>query len=402
MTTSASRARRVPHAMLFLVVTVTLLGLNFRAPVLSISPLLETISSDTGLSAAMGGLLTTIPVICFGAVSPLAPWLARRFSMEQILTGVLIILTAGIAIRIAPSPVALFGGTVVVGSAIAVGNVIVPGFIKREAPGHVGPMTAVYSAAISLSGALGAGLTIPIMNALDLGWRQALVWPAMMAIPALAAMLPWLAQARNARHLRHTHHAPTGIWRNHIAWLVSGYMGLQSFVFFGTMGWLPTYLISEGMSEAQAGAMVALSPLAGVVGSFSAPLLVHRRDDQRWLVWVSSALTAAGIIGFILAPTTLTIVWTSLFGCGCGMILSLALAFIGLRTPDSRHAADLSGMAQTVGYLIAAIGPFGLGLVFDLVGDWTLPFVLILIVCALMTIIGLGAAKDRLVAPVTE
>jgi CP family cyanate transporter-like MFS transporter len=237
---------------------------------------------------------------------------------------------------------------------------------------------------------------------MDFSWRQALVWPVMIAIPALILMLPWLAQARNARTLRKTNHAPTGIWRNRIAWLVSGYMGLQSFVFFATMGWLPTYLISEGMSEAQAGGLVALSPLAGVTGSFSGALLVNRRPDQRWLVWISSALCATGIVGFILVPTTLTVIWTCLFGAGCGMILSLALAFIGLRTPDSRHAADLSGMAQTVGYLIAAIGPFGLGLVFDLVGNWTVPLSIVLVVSVIMTIVGLGAARNRLVAPVTE
>jgi CP family cyanate transporter-like MFS transporter len=398
MSTSAARHARVSLPLTYLALTIVLVGLTFRAPLLSIAPLLETISRDTGISAATAGLLTTIPVVCFGFVSLLAPSLARRFGMEKVLLGVALVLIAGILIRTASPLVALFGGTVVLGAAIAIGNVIVPGFIKREAPSYVGPMTAVYSAAISGSGALGAGLTIPIMNALDIGWRQALAWPALLGLIALAVLLPWLFQARNARNTRVTTHTRTGVWRIPLAWWVTGYMGMQSFVFFSTTGWLPTYLIAQGMSEAQAGVMLAASPLAGVGGSFIAPLLVSRRDDQQWLVWLSSILCVVGIAGFIIWPLDLTLLWVMIFGFGSGMTLSLALAFIGLRTPDSHHAADLSGMAQSVGYAIAALGPIAVGLLFDLAGTWTVPM---LFSTVPLTIVGLYSARNRLVAPVS-
>jgi MFS transporter, CP family, cyanate transporter len=393
------RARRVSLPLAYLALTIVLVGLSFRAPLLSISPLLETIARDTGISAATAGLLTTIPVICFGFVSLLAPGFARRFGMEKVLIGVAAVLVTGILIRTQPSLAALFGGTVVLGAAIAIGNVILPGFIKREAPSYVGPMTALYSAAISGSGALGAGLTIPIMNALDISWRQALAWPAVLAAISLVVLLPWLTQARNARRPRVGTHMRTGVWRIPLAWWVTGYMGMQSFLFFSVGGWLPTYLIAEGMPQAQAGAMLAASPLAGVAGSFIAPLLVSRRPDQRWLIWISSALCAAGIAGFIVWPLTGTLLWVALFGFGSGMTLSLALAFIGLRSPDSHHAADLSGMSQSVGYTIAALGPIAVGLLFDLAGNWTVPMLLILVSTIPLTITGLAAARDRLVAP---
>lgn len=394
MQTSAPRAPGVRLPLAFLAITVVLVGLTLRAPLLAVSPLLETISDDTGISAATAGLLTTIPVICFGVVSLASPFLARRFGMERTLTGVLVVLLAGILIRVAPSLVLLFGGTIVLGAAIAIGNVLIPGFIKREAPGHLGPMTALYSAAISGSGALGAGLTIPIMTAFELTWRRALAWPSVLAAIGIAVMVPWLLQERNARHVRVREHVRTGIWRNGLAWFVTLYMGMQSFIFFSTSGWLPTYLIAEGMSEAHAGAMLSASPLVGVAGSFIAPLLVRRRSDQRWLIWVSSIMCAVGLAGFILWPLTLTLLWVGIFGFGSGMTLSLALAFIGLRSPDSHVAADLSGMAQSVGYSIAALGPITVGLLFDLIGDWTIPMSFILLSTIALTITGLGAARD--------
>lgn len=402
MQTSTPRAQRIRLPLAFLAITVVLVGLTLRAPLLAISPLLETISADTGISAATAGLLTTIPIICFGGVSLASPALARRFGMERTLVGVLAVLLAGIVIRIAPSLVPLFGGTIVLGAAIAIGNVLIPGFIKREAPGHLGPMIALYSAAISGSGALGAGLTIPIMTAFGLSWRRALAWPAAMVIIALAVMVPWLLQERNARHVRVIHHVRTGVWRDALAWFVTLYMGMQSFIFFATSGWLPTYLIAQGMSEAHAGAMLSASPLAGVAGSFIAPLLIRRRRDQRWLIWVSSIMCAVGLAGFILWPLTLTLLWVGIFGFGSGMTLSLALAFIGLRSPDSHVAADLSGMAQSVGYSVAALGPITVGVLFDVVGDWTIPMSFILVSTVALTVVGLGAARDLMIGPAAE
>ena len=159
---------------LFLMVTIVILGICLRIPILSVSPLLDTITHDLGLSAAQAGWLSTIPVLCFGTIALVAPHLTRRWGMDAILLAMFGVLLIGLLLRTLPPVWMLFGGTVLVGAGIAVSNVILPGFIKREAPNRVGPMTALYSAAISASGAIGAGATIPIMKALDLDWRGAM------------------------------------------------------------------------------------------------------------------------------------------------------------------------------------------------------------------------------------
>lgn len=396
---SANRATSFHKSSWFLIITVVTLGLCLRIPILSVSPLLDTIATDLNLSAAQAGWLSTIPVLCFGTVALAAQILLRRWPMDTVLLAMFVVLMSGLMLRTLPPVLMLYGGTVLVGAGIAVSNVIMPGFIKREAPNRVGQMTALYSAAISASGAIGAGLTIPIMKALDLNWRAGLRWPVVMVVCGIIVLIPWQLSSRS------NHGAPgaaTGaprvsLWRNKVAWFVTGYMGMQSFVFFATTGWLPTYLIAEGMDEQRAGFMLSFSPLLGVAGSFIAPLLVYKRRDQRWLVWVSSAFCAAGLIGMIALPLTGTFAWVALFGFGSGMTLSIALTFIGLRTPDSRHAAELSMMSQAVGYSIAAIGPISIGLAHDIVGSWQIPFAMILASVIVLTAVGLGGGKSRLV-----
>ena len=381
--------------------TVIILGLCLRMPILSVSPLLDTITTDLDMSAAQAGWLSTIPVLCFGSIALFAPSLTRRWGMDAILFAMMLLILFGLLVRTLQPVWLLFGGTVLVGAGIAISNVILPGFIKREAPDRVGPMTSVYSAAISASGAIGAGATIPIMNAFDLDWRGALRWPAVVAIIGVLFLIPWLVSSRSSKVTSsRAHGAHVNLWRNRVAWFVTGYMGMQSFLFFATTGWLPTYLIAEGMGEQQAGFMLSLSPLFGVAGSFIAPLLVYKRDDQRWLIWVSSAFCVVGLTGLVFAPTTLTLLWVATFGFGSGMTLSIALTFIGLRTPDSHYAGDLSMMAQAVGYTIAAIGPIGIGFAHDLIGSWQIPFAIILASCILLTLVGLGGAKNRLVTDV--
>jgi MFS transporter, CP family, cyanate transporter len=393
--------RAMPPAPLaplaFLGVTVILLALSFRAPVLSAPPLIDAIRASTGISSTAAGLLTTIPVVCFGLVAPLAPALARRFGMERVLAGVVLTVILGILVRTATPIPMLFGGTVILGAGIAIGNVILPGFIKREAPHRIGPMTSLYSMAISGSGAMGAGLTVPIQRALDLSWRGALgVW-AVAAVVGLMVLIPWLLHARSKGHVRARHQPVKGIWRDPLAWQVTIFMGSQSLVFFSTAAWLPSFFIDHGMSEQRAGFMLSIPSIVGVAGSFIAPLLANRRPHQQHLVVISFLFCGIGISGLLIAPVSLAVLWVVLFGFGSGMTLSIALTLIGLRSPDALHAAELSSMAQSVGYLLAAVGPLAIGFAYDRTGGWTLPIALLLASLIPLLLSGLGAGRNLLI-----
>ena len=352
-----------------LVAGIVIAGANLRAALTSVGPLVGEIRADTGISGGAAGLLTTLPLICFAALSLLAPVLARRFGTRRVLTGGLILLAAGIALRSAPPVAALFAGTVVLGLAIAVGNVLLPSLVKADFPTHTGLLMGVYITVMNAGAALGAGVSVPLAHQGDLGWRGALgVW-ALLALVAVVVWLPLLRGDRPAGASAGDEGRGSdsgGLWRSPLAWQVTLFMGLQSVVFYASIAWLPVVLQGVGLSAAQAGWMVSLMQFVGIPAALFAPILAGRRPSQRGFLAAAALLSGAGILGLLLSGGAATVLWVSILGIGQGASISLALTLFALRTTDAREAAALSGMAQSVGYLLAASGPFLFGVLHDL------------------------------------
>ena len=379
---------------LWAVIALLAVAFNLRGPVVGVAPVLGPIRADTGLSAAAAGLLTALPVVCFGAFAPVAPRLARRLGMGAALAGAMAVLTGGILVRLLPSAVALFAGTLLVGVAIAVANVLLPAVIKRDFAAHVGLMTGLYVMAFSVGASLAAGGTVPLQEATGMGWRAAL---AVWAIPAALAALLWLPRRRRPERdpgsVEGLPHA-SWMWRDPLAWQITLFLGLQSIGFYSTVAWLPTVFVDEGISANSAGLLLAVATLVSIPASLVAPVLAARAPDQRRIVVAAVVLCVAGLLGLMIAPTAAPGLWMALLGLGQGAAIGLALTLIGLRTSDDHHASELSSMAQTVGYTLAAGGPVALGAVHDLTGGWAVPLGLLLVLLVPQLLAGLGAARD--------
>jgi CP family cyanate transporter-like MFS transporter len=376
------------------VVGILLLAANLRPALTSVAPLIGQIRAGADLSNATAGLLTTLPLLAFGVLSPVAPHLARRFGMERVLLASLVVLAAGILLRSEGAAVALFVGSSALGAAIAVGNVLLPGLIKRDFPERAGLMTSVYSTALAISATLAAGVSFPLAQQAGVGWRGSL---ALWAVPALIAALAWVPQVRNSRSEEASAQAPLragGLRRSALAWQVTLFMGLQSLAYYVTLTWLPEILREGGMSAATAGWMLALAQAVAIPAMFLAPVIAGRRPSQHGVVAVSAALNGAGILGLMIAPDTAITLWIVLLGLGQGACFSLALTFFALRAPDPEHSAALSGMAQSVGYLFAAFGPSLFGLLRDATHAWRIPLILLFAVVVGILVSGLGAARD--------
>ena len=378
-----------------LVVGIVIAGANLRAALTAVGPLVREIRADTGISSGAAGLLTTLPLLCFAALSLPAPALARRFGLKHVLTGSLFLLAAGIALRSAPGVVALFTGTTLLGLAIAVGNVLLPSLVKREFPAHTGLLMGVYITVMNSGAALGAGVSVPLAQQ-GFGWRGALgIW----ALPALLAALVWYLLRGERPVSPVAASARGGLWRSPLAWQVTLFMGLQSVVFYASIAWLPEVLQSGGLSAAQAGWLVSLMQFVGIPAALFAPILAGRRPAQRGLLAAAALLSGAGILGLLLSSGALTILWVSLLGLGQGASISLALTLFALRTTDAEGAAALSGMAQSAGYLLAAAGPFLFGVLHDLTQSWRTPLALLFAVTVALLFAGLGAGRDAYVTP---
>ncbi|GAA2091468.1 CynX/NimT family MFS transporter [Actinomadura alba] len=377
-------------------ILIVLIAINLRPAVTGVAPLLADIRGDLGLSNAAAGALTTLPVLCFGLFGLIAPALTRRVREEVLLAGSMALLIVGILVRSGPWQLTLFTGALLVGLAISVGNVAAPALIKRDQPESVTFVTAVYTTAVTLGAAIASGVVVPIQESAGSGWRLPLV---LLAAPALLAGLVWSPRAlRAARRPIAGGTVSAGLWRNRLAWHVTGFMGLQSLLAYVVFAWLPTLCQDRGMGEGGAGLVLAVSCLVQATGSLLVPAIDRHLRDQRPIVLAVVALTAVGFAGVAWAPVGLIWVSAVALGLGQGAGFALALAFIGLRSGDARVAARLSGMAQGVGYLIAAIGPFAVGLLHDLSNGWTLPVAIMIAIALLEGVPGMTAGRARTIA----
>lgn len=378
---------------LLLIAGILLIATTLRVAFTGAAPLLDAIRSEYGLTTAQTGLLTTLPLLAFGLVSPLAAGVARRFGLERSLLLAMILICLGIGLRSLPFVSLLFIGTAVIGCGIALGNVLLPGLIKRDFSQLVAKMTGAYSLTMGGAAALGSAMVVPLALA-GLGWRGALL--TLMVFPLLALFV-WLPQSRRQATAPLTGSGAIhnrGIWRSALAWQVTLFLGINSLVYYVIIGWLPAILQSIGYSEAQAGSLHGLLQLATAAPGLAIPLILHRLKDQRGIAVLVAMMCAVSALGLWFLPGQ-AVMWTLIFGFGSGATMILGLTFIGLRASSAHQAAALSGMAQAVGYLLAACGPPVMGKIHDASGDWHIPLIAVALISVVMAVFGALAGRDR-------
>ncbi len=365
--------RRTP----LLVAGLLLIGLNLRPAVASVGPVLSDIQADTGLGSTGAGVLTAIPVLCFGGFAFVVPSFARRLGLHRLLGAAVALLAAGLLLRLHPSTVALFAGTVLAGAAIAVGNTTVPAVVKSDVAHRTGFVMGVYSMSLSLGAALASGLAVPVATRLDDDWRPAL---ALWALPAALALVAWAPQLRRgpAAEPAVDGDPRPRLLQDGAALAVTLFMGVQSLGFYATLTWTPSILVDAGLSDDAAGWMLSLSTVAGMLGSLVTPALAERSRPVWLPMAVAVALCALAYVGLLAAPASGTVVWMLALGLSQGASLSLALGAIVWLSTDPTHAARISTMAQGFGYLVAGTGPALVGVLHGATGDWTVPLVVLL------------------------
>jgi CP family cyanate transporter-like MFS transporter len=386
---------------------VVLVAVNLRPALASVGPVLTDLRHDLHLSSAAGSMLTTVPLLCFGLLAPVAPLLRRRYGVVRVLTVVLAIVAVGLALRVVLGPAGLFLLTVPVAGAIAIANVLVPALIKQDPAGRVGVLVGVYTMTLSGTAAIAAGISAPLDHGLGWGWRGAL---AVWAAPALIALLGWLVSPSIPPDppdppppavLPDTP-APAGpdnresLLRSPLAWAVTAFMGLQSLSFYAILTWLPSIYTDHGYAPESAGLVLSLTSAIQVPVALVVPTLAVRARDQRWYALASCLLPAVALAGILVAPTAGAYLWIVLLGIGQGAAFALALTLMVVRSRSSATAARLSAMAQTAGYLIAAGGPLLVGAVRDASG-WNLALGLLLLLLVPQCVAGILASRARYV-----
>ncbi|WP_342423389.1 MFS transporter [Paenibacillus sp. FSL E2-0178] len=391
--------KNLPSSIGLLILGIIIIAANLRAPLTSVGPLVSLIRDDVHISNTLAGLLTTVPLLTFALLSPLVPKLGRKHGVELLILIALIFLTVGIGVRSLSGAVNLYIGTAILGFAIAVCNVLLPSLIKRNFPHKIGSMTGIFAISMSLSGAVASGISVPLAADAGLKWQGSLgIW----GILSFISILCWLPQMRN--HTKQT--TPTGqehavndvnVWRSPLAWQVTLFMGTQSMIFYVLIAWLPEILQQQGIDLNQSGWYLSIMQLALLPFTFIVPVIAGRMSNQRSLVVITTILLLTGTLGMLYGSSNIILLWIIILGIGGGFAFSLSMMFFGLRTHNAHQAAELSGMAQSVGYLLAAIGPALIGYLHDATNSWNLPLFILLGASVLLFIVGIGAASNRFV-----
>lgn len=382
-----------------LLLGILLIAANLRPSITAVGPVLDDIRSSLQLSSAGASVLISIPLVAFALFSPVAPWISRRLGLEGSLGAALGLLAVAIVTRSLPWTPALWIGTALLGVAIAVMNVVLPSLVKRDYPDRVGQLTGIYAAVLSAVAAIAAGVAVPIAGLTHEGWRWSLgIW-AGLALVGLAVLAPRLRRPRplDARTIAadeppSPYRSP---WTSALGWQVTLFMGVQSTVYFTLITWLPSIEQSTGVSAATAGFHQLLLNTAGIAGSLLTAAVIHRRaDDQRLIAIAISVLIALGLAAELAVPS-LSSVWVCVIGLGTGGTISLALSLFALRAGHHRQAAELSGMAQSIGYLMAAGGPIAIGVLHDATGSWNAALIVILVLVAAQLVVSVLASRNR-------
>lgn len=392
------RPAEVAAGGVLLMAAVVLTAANLRPAITSVGPLLGDMRDTLGTSALWAGLLTTLPGLCFAFAGLTAPFLARRIGLGRAIAAALVVLITGLVLRVVDGPAVVIGGTLIATAGIALINVLIPVVIKESFPARIGLMTGIYTAALQGGGAAGSAVTPPLDDLLG-GWRLALgAWAGLAA----AALVFWLLAMRGRTTAAHTATpsvaaAPQrSMLRSRLAWIVTGFFGCQSCMAYIVMGWLPQVFIDNGMDKGDAGLLLGLNAVIAVpISIVVAPMAARRASQSGWIVALG-VLGFSGALGLAFAPMAAPLLWTILLGLGMS-VFSLALAVIGLRSRTAADTARLSGMVQGLGYLLAGLGPFLFGLLHEVSGGWTVPWIMLLIVYVAQIVLGALAGRDRYV-----
>ncbi|GAA3513173.1 MFS transporter [Georgenia daeguensis] len=411
----AAADRAVPRVGLLLV-AIVLVGLNLRAPIVGVPPLIPALSAELDLTGSAAGLLTSLPLLCFAVVSPLVVLLVRRLGVDRAVLLSLLLLGLATALRPWGSFGLLLGGTALVGVAITVGNVLVPIAVRRDAGRRTAVVMAASTGSYGVGQGVAAALAVPVAN--ELGWRSAM---ALLAVPAAVAAVGWLLYVRRRRGIvaplptapqstaprsapgSAARSASSGhkdadrppVWRVGDAWWLALFFGLQATLFYSASTWLPALLSDEaGTTDELAGTALSLFHLIGIAGTLVVPLLLRALGGAVRSGVVIALAWCAFFVGMAVAPGG----WPALVvlgGLAQGAGIGLGMTLIAMRPVDADYGRGLSALVQSAGYAVAAVGPVALGWVHGTSGSWALVMWLCAAGAAVMMLAAVRAGAER-------
>lgn len=384
-----------------IIIAIVFIASTLRAPLTSVGPVVDEIKEVMQINNSLAGFLTTIPLIIFAIVSPLVSKVIKRLTMSNTIVLSTILLIIALYIRVAGGFNLFIIGTVLLGIAIAFGNVVLPTYVKWYFPLQIGVATGIYSGTMNFTAGLGGGLSFP-MSQSPLGFRLSLAFWIVLGIIALILWIPKASKGAKLERqdklaVAQQQHKKLSITKSKLAWLIALAMGFQSMVFYTVVAWVPSILVDRGLDPSTAGYLLMLNQFAQVPMTFTFPIIASKLKDQRILVVIITILFLVGFSLFFTQSLVLLVIGIIIAGLGMGACFSLCMTFFSIRARTSDGSIALSGFGQSIGYLIAAIGPFFIGYLHDVTDSWISGIIALIVMAILFFIVGYPASKNRVI-----
>ncbi|MEL0537596.1 MFS transporter [Staphylococcus debuckii] len=381
-----------------LVIAIVLVASTLRAPLTAVGPVIDQIKDALHITNSVAGILTTIPLIIFGIISPLVSKITAKLTMSRTVFMAIIIILLALIVRILGGFNFFIIGTLLLGVGIALNNVVLPSYVKWKFPMQVGIMTGLYSGTMNFTAGLGGGLSFPLSEIS--GYRLSLSFWIIFGMIAAILWLPQMksgskAEKKMLEEVEHKDRKRFHVSRSKLAWSIALMMGFQSMIFYTFVAWVPSILVDRGLNQSSAGYLLMLNQFSQVPMTFLFPILASKMKNQKLLITIVSALFIIGFALFFTQSFTLLIIGMILAGFGMGSGFSLCMTFFSIRARTSDGSIALSGFGQSVGYFVAAIGPFFVGLLHDLTGGWVSGIIALIIMGILFYIFGLASSHGE-------
>ncbi|WP_354680560.1 MFS transporter [Macrococcoides caseolyticum] len=377
---------------LLLLVAVLLLSANLRAPLTSVGVLLPAINDDLQLSAFATSIIAILPLLAFSFASLFAAPVSTKIGLNRTIVYALIVITVGIIFRSLGSSTLLFTGILLIGIGIAFGNVLAPVFIKASFPLQVGIVTALYTVSMNIFGALSSAVSAPIAKATNYNISLAVI-----GIVTIITLIIWIIVLQKDKEVEAPHPVAmtSSIWRSPLAWQITLFMGGQSVIFYSLINFLPIILKEQHIPVEVTGGYLTVLQMAIIIFTFIIPMIAANMAHQVYLGCINGLLFMAGIAGMIYGDVKYMLVYILFIGVALGISFGLVNLFFSLKTEYTHTAKQLSGMAQSIGYLFAALSVLIFGVIHDYTHNWSHSLYFLLADALLMLIVGMLAGRKH-------
>ncbi|ERK59366.1 transporter, major facilitator family protein [Gemella bergeri ATCC 700627] len=373
---------------LIILLGIIVLGMLLRTPITSVGAISGNLKQLLNINNTMVGFITTIPLIAFALFSSAVIKISHKTGLEKTILLAAIITTLGLTLRFYLNTPIFFLATFIIGLGITVGNVLLPGLTKKYFPENLGVMTGFYAVVMTISASIAAGISYPIAssNIINEKFSTALAVNIWLVVAVVNVIIySAISKGKKVEVFENEEKVNKNLLKNLKLWAITISMGLQSALFYCSVSWFAEIMISKGFSPEIAGLLLSISQFAQFPSTFLVPIMADKLRNKMIIPVTITVGYIVALLGIIItnANFSLMAIWVIIYALAGGGSFSYVMYLFSAKSKNEKESATVSGLAQSGGYLIAAVFPPLLGYIRD-ISNWNIALYVLLVTAGIL------------------